>query len=123
MNCGIRHMEDNAASPTFAFECAVSVFDGLSISAITTVTAYEPSSAYMWVPLTVNGPPVGPVITPTVVGVLSPQSIDAKYSVASEAGSGSLNVATGPLYVTPSVGVNVIPCAVIGGSATTTVTF
>src|SRR3981189_2159914 len=79
------------------------------MSVITTVTAYVPLSTYMWVPLTVNGPPVGPLIVPGVVGVVSPQSIVAEYSAAVEAGSGSVNVATVPVNVTPSVAPNVVP--------------
>src|SRR3981189_770963 len=93
------------------------------MSVITTVTAYVPSSAYMWVPLTVNGPPVGPLIVPGVVGVVSPQSIVAEHSPAGavsprpgRAGPGWVKVATVPLNVTPSVAPNVVPVAAIGGS-------
>src|SRR5882672_6208433 len=71
----------------------------------------------MWVPLTVNCPAVGPVIVPGVVAVLSPQSIVAEYSAAVATGSGSVKVATMPVKVTPSVAPNVVPLAVIGGSA------
>src|SRR5258708_36440249 len=101
----------------------VALFLGLSTSLIVTVTLYPPSSAYMWVPSTVNGPPGGPLIVPGVVGVPSPQSIVAEYSAGVEAGSGSVKVATEPANVMPSVAPNVVPFAVIGASAWNPVIF
>src|SRR2546427_1502234 len=66
----------------------------------------------MCLPLTVKGPPMGPLIVPLVV-VPSPQSMVAEYSTAVELGSGSVKVATVPLNSWPSVALKVVPCAVI----------
>ena len=64
----------------------------------------------MCVPLTVNGPPAGPLIVPGEME-LSPQLTDAEYSAAVDAVSGSLKVAIVPLKVAPSVALMVVPAA------------
>src|SRR5436190_21389972 len=61
--------------------------------------------------------PALPVIVPAVVGVPSPQSIVAAYSLPAALVSGSVNVATCPLKVLPSVALTAVPVALIGGSA------
>jgi hypothetical protein len=45
MNGGIVHVELSDASATFALESTVALLLGVSMSVITTVTWYEPSSA------------------------------------------------------------------------------
>ena len=106
----------STASATCAIEVAVAVLVGVSTSLTVTVIVYVPSSAYVWVPLTVNGPPVGPLTVPTEGGVVSPQSIVAVYSPAVALVSGSVNVATVPLNDAPSVALIVVPEAVMGTS-------
>src|SRR5262249_3931311 len=105
----------SAASAIVAVPVATAVLAALSTSAIVTVTVFEPSSAYTWLPATLNEPPL-PVIVPAVVGVPSPQSIVAADSLADALASGSTNVATCRLKVLPGVALTAWRVGVIGGS-------
>ena len=67
-----------------------------------TVAVYEPSSTYVWLPVTVKWLAL-PEIVPAEVAVPSPQSIVAAYWLAGTAVSVTKNVATVPLNVAPSV--------------------
>src|SRR5512132_1359170 len=66
--------------------------------------------------MTLNGPPVGPVIVPDVGALPSPQSIVAEYSLAVAVVSGSVKVATTPVNGAPSTELIVVRIAVIGAS-------
>src|SRR5512132_634754 len=66
--------------------------------------------------MTVNGPPVGPVIVPAVGTLPSPQLMLAEYSLAVAVVSGSVKVATTPVNGAPSTELIVVPIAVIGAS-------
>jgi hypothetical protein len=57
----------SGASVTVAVDVAVVVFEELTLSVIVTFVAYDPSSVYVWEPVTVNGPPAGPVMVPVEV--------------------------------------------------------
>src|SRR3954468_2943341 len=78
-----------------------------------TVTSFSPSVAYVCVPWTVKGPPVGPLITPSVV-VPSPQSTVAVKSASGAPAFSSVNVAMS--RSTGLVDVLSTPAALIGAS-------
>ena len=94
------------------------MFDEKSASVIVTVTVNVPSSAYVWLPLTVKGPPVAPLIVPAELSV-SPQLIVAVYSAAVAAESGSVKPATAPENGAPSVALMFTPVAAMGASQVT----
>src|SRR4029450_9193783 len=66
--------------------------------------------------MTLNGPPVGPMIVPAVGAVASPQLALAEYSLAVAVVSGSVKVATTPVRGAPSTELIVVPIALIGAS-------
>ena len=65
-------------------------------SSIVVVIAKDPAEAYVWLPLTTKGPPVGPETVPWELEP-SPQLIVAVKSEAVPFGFESLTLATGPL--------------------------
>src|SRR5436190_55419 len=109
---GVAQLAESGASAMIATPFAVAWFEELTLSVIVTLTGFDPSSVYVCVPLTVNGPPVGPLTVPEVTEP-SPQSIEALYWAAGAEASGSVKVATGPLNDAPSVVLIVFPVAVI----------
>src|SRR3989442_6279415 len=77
--------------------------------------AWVPSSVWVGGPLPVRGPLVGPLTAPAEL-LPSPKSIVAAYSLAVALASGSVNVATGPLKLAPSVALKVFPLAEMAAS-------
>src|ERR1700687_890564 len=86
---------------------------GPATSLIATTIACEPSSKYVWLPVTENAP--GPVeaTTPASGDVPSPQSMVALKSLTSAAVFASVNVATTPWKVGGAVGKLVAPSVVV----------
>ena len=86
-----------------------------------TERVFEPSSRYKWLPLTVNVP-LPPLTVPASV-VPSPQSIEATKSLGKlPANVVSLNVATVPVKVVPSVAETVSgPSSIVSMSVTSAV--
>jgi hypothetical protein len=72
----------------------VAVPGGSSVAV--TVTLKVPARSYVCEPVTVNGPPVGPVTVPGVVVLPSPQSMVVAKFVERATGFVSVKVATIP---------------------------
>jgi precorrin-3B methylase len=83
---------------------------------VTTTLNPAPSSAYLWLPETVKLPPLPLIVALVSSGLPSPQSMVAEYSAAVARVLGSVNVATVPLKICPSVEEIVVGAAVIGCS-------
>src|SRR5205823_1827364 len=85
------------------------------VSAIEIVIVNVPVVAKVWLPLTVNAPPFGPVTVPAVVEP-SPQPIVAVYSAAVAAESASVKLATAPENTAPSVALMFVGVATMSAS-------
>ena len=96
---GVAQLAASGASATVVLPLAEVVLPPSSRT--DTFTAYDPSSAYWWLPKTVNCPPAGPVTRPVLVPP-SPHVIVAVKSLAGANGLASVNVNEALPGLTPS---------------------
>lgn len=116
---GVAQLAVSAASPTVAVDVVDPSLAELLLSVSVVVTVLEPSSAYVWVPSMLYGPPVGPLTVPAVV-LPSPQSTEAENSEAVAEELLSVKDATSPEKLLPSVAETAVPLSVTVAPLTVT---